>query len=57
MRAEQSGIDVSKAVFQVPAKLISDHHLQDSEGPSDPLRETGCEFPEKKTKEIDSPCS
>lgn len=56
MRAEQSGIDVSKAVFQVPAKLISDHHLQDSEGPSDPLRETGCEFPEKKTKEIDSPC-
>lgn len=59
MGAEHPWIDISKAVFQMPAKLISNHHLQVSERPSifsifSVKREI--EFQVEKPKEIYPPC-
>lgn len=56
MGAEHPWIDISKAVFQMPAKLISNHHLQVSESPSIFSVKQEIEFQVEKPKEIYPPC-
>ena len=52
MGAKHPWADICTAVFQAPAKLISHHHLQVSEGPSTFSVKQGSEVQAKKPKEI-----
>lgn len=52
MGAKHSWVDVCKAVFQAPAKLISHHYLQVSEGTSTFSVKQGSEVQAEKPKEI-----
>ena len=52
MGAKHSWADICKAVFQAPAKMISHHYLQVSEGTSTFSVKQGSEVQAEKPKEI-----